>query len=445
MPAAAALGLALAFASVAAPPPLTSAERAAILRLSPLPPAPADPTNAVADDPAAARLGQFLFFDPRLSADGATSCATCHDPARAFADARTLAEGARTGTRHTPALWNLAHQRWYDWDGRSDTLWGQPLRAIEGETELASTRTSLVRVVVEDDELRAAYESVFGALPAAIDGAALPERARPVPETPDDPDHAAWTNLDAAQREAIDGVAADLGKAIAAYERRLVSDDAPFDRYVRGLRSGDPDDLAAIDAGAVRGLRLFIASGCTNCHAGPTFSDGAFHAIRMPPLDGGRPRDPGRYRGVELARTHVFSSSGPWSDDPASEAARRLAFTLNDPENWGRFKTPSLRNVAVTAPYMRQGQKPTLRSVLEHYSTFEGALPAGHHGRPDPLLVPVDLDEDEMAEIEAFLRTLTDVDLAPELLRPPASPLLAAPRPNVGAGQNPAGASTRLP
>ena len=105
-----------------------------------LPPMPASPTNAVADDPDAAALGQRLFFETRFSANERVSCATCHDPARAFTDGRQVAQGLGTLSRHTPSLLNVAYNRWFFWDGRADTLWSQALEPIEHELEYGGSR-----------------------------------------------------------------------------------------------------------------------------------------------------------------------------------------------------------------------------------------------------------------------------------------------------------------
>jgi cytochrome c peroxidase len=398
----------------------TEEERRAILSMSPLGPPPTDPTTAYAEDPAAARLGHRLFFETRLSSSGAHSCATCHDPAQHLADGRAVAEAIGTGNRHTPALWNVAHQRWFNWDGAADSLWSQALRAIENDHELGMTRTTLVRTIAGDASLRAAYESVFGPLPE-VDG--LPERAMPRPSDPTHADHVAWLGLSDGQRDAVNRVAANVGKALAAYQRLLVSNDSRFDRFVAGLRASDAEAMGALSADAQRGLRLFVGeANCIACHSGPLLSDGAFHSVRVAPRGGGTPMDSARFGGVRALRASPFNAAGPYSDDAASAAARRLEFLANTGENWGKFRTPSLRNAALTAPYMHAGQKPTLRAVLEHYSTFAEALPPGHHAPVDDFLQPLDLSESDLAALEAFLESLTDVSsVDARLLGPPGA------------------------
>ena len=378
---------------------------------------PPDPTNAWADDERAARLGQRLFFDARLSSNGRLSCASCHDAALGLADGKPLAEGLGTTSRHAPSLWNTAFQRWYFWDGRVDTLWGQAVQPLENPLELGSSRTALARRVALDDALRGEYEAVFGALPDALDADSLPEQARPVPEDPRH-DHArAWAALAPERRAAVEAVAVRALKAIAAYERRLVSARAPFDVFAEGLRDGDAAKVAALSASAQRGAKLFVGRGrCRTCHSGPNFSDGEFHDIGIAPLGGGRATDSGRFGGLERLLADPFNSASAHSDDPQGEKARALASLVVGPQSWGEYKTPSLRNVARTAPYMHQGQLATLEDVVHFYSTLEGMLPAGHHA--ESILLPLDLDEGERADLLAFLRSLTDEGLDPALLRP---------------------------
>ena len=134
--------------------------------MSPLDAPPLDPTNRVSGDPRAARLGQFLFFDTRLSANGSVACVTCHDPDRGWADGETLARGVHALERHSMSLWNAAYHRWYFWDGRADSLWAQALEPLEHPNEHGTTRLACAHLVHDDDELRAAYEEVFGPLPA---------------------------------------------------------------------------------------------------------------------------------------------------------------------------------------------------------------------------------------------------------------------------------------
>jgi cytochrome c peroxidase len=383
------------------------AERRLIARHSPLPPPPPDPTNAVADDPDAAHLGQYLFFDTRLSGNGALSCASCHQPDRHFADGKPLAEGIASGIRHTPSLWNVAHNRWFFWDGRADTLWAQALEPLERSDEMGGSRLAAAQLLVTDPDLKTAYERVFGEIPDAAQLAAVPGTA----------------DLPANVRTVVDRIFVNIGKAISAYQRKLVSRRAPFDVFAEGLAGGDPDKTAAISPSAQRGLKLFLGrANCRLCHSGPTFSDGEFHSVRVPDSGSTTPRDPARYDGVARLLASPFNAAGSFSDDTACNTAGRLKFLERRPADWGLFKTPTLRNVAVTAPYMHQGQLATLAQVIEHYSTFKNALPAGHHDI-DRTLEPLRLTPEESADLLAFLESLTDTTIDPSLLRQPESPL----------------------
>ena len=372
----------------AAPVRFDEREIAKIRTHAPLEAPPPDPTNAHADDPAAARLGQRLFFEKRFSGNGAIACATCHDPAKAFADDRTLSEGLATGKRHVPSLLNVAWQRWCFWDGRADSLWAQARHPLESPTEMGGDRMQIAALVGQDAGLKAGYEQVFGPLP------------------------------DVATRAGADRVLALTGKALEAYERRLVSRDSAFDRFADALARGDEAAQADYPEPAKRGLRLFLGkANCRLCHAGPTFSDEEFHNIGVPALDRAPPRDSGRYGAIEELQKDPFNAAGAHSDDPQGERARELGTLARTSELWGQFRTPTLRDVARTAPYMHQGQFATLREVLRYYSTLEGTVPAGHHG--EQVIRPLHLGDDEIEDLVAFLETLNGAGLPPELREPP--------------------------
>ena len=399
-------------------PQFDERQRTKIARLSPLAPVPADPTNRFADDPRAARLGHVLFFDERLSANRQIACATCHDPAQGFGDGKTLSVGLKTGTRHAPSLWNVGHQRWFFWDGRADSLWAQALGPLENSLEMGSSRTSIAHLVAGDAELRASYEALFGPLPPLEQTERFPQRAKP---SADDAEaNAAWSQMDAGDRDAVDRVFSNVGKALAAYERKLVTTETPFDRFARGLQSGAPEDLAALSPSAQRGLELFIGRGrCILCHVGSTLSDLEFHNTSAPPLEGGEALDPGRYRGAQQVARDPFNAAGTHSDAPEGEAARRVRALRQTSDSWGEFKTPGLRNVAQSPPYMHQGQFATLEDVVRFYSTLEGSIGSSHH--QEQILVPLNLSEAESEDLLAFLRSLSSAAPESAWSRPPAA------------------------
>lgn len=388
-------------------------ERAILAKLSPLGAPPPDPTNAVADDLAAARLGKRLFFDKRLSGDGRISCATCHEPERAFTDGKQVSEGVGKTSRNAPGLIDVAWQRWFFWDGRADTLWSQALKPIEHPLEMNGDRVAIAKLLELDPVLRDEYERVFGSLPETL---GWPGRARP--EEGDTQLARAWRGLSDVERELADRVFSNVGKALAAYERRLVGKDSPFDRFVRGLSSGDAKDLAAIDASAQRGLKLFIGkAGCRQCHTGPAFTDGEFHDVQLRPLSGGDRTDPMRLAAIPKVKQDPFNAAGRFSDAREGAAVEHLTYLAENAESWGAVRTPGLRNVALTAPYMEQGQLADLPAVLRFYSTREGAAPAGHH--QEKVVKPLNLTEGEVSDLEAFLRTLTEEPPAEEWRLPP--------------------------
>ncbi len=387
---------------------------------SPLPERPEDPTNRFLHDPRAARLGQALFHDRRLSADGAVSCATCHDAARGLGDGQATPEGFDV-RRNAPTLWNVAYQRWFFWDGRADSLWAQALEPLENPREHDSTRLEVAHVVARDPDLREAYESVFGDLPPLHDPGRFPARAAPRPLEPADPADRAWRGMAAEDRAAVDRVFAGVGKSLAAHVARLTARDAPFDRFVAALERGDPGAADHLGPAALRGFALFAGDGgCRACHAGPLFSDREFHDLRLPPLDGRA--DPGRAAALARLEANPFGGAGAHSDAPAAGAARLegLRGIGARPELWGQFRTPTLRNVARTAPYMHDGRFATLREVLQYYSTMRGAVPADAHGHGEVLLRPRGFTPEEIDDLVAFLESLTDERLDPALLAPPA-------------------------
>ena len=360
----------------------TEAEVKRLLQHSPLPPPPADETNAKADDPAAVRLGRALFFDARLSGSGRFACASCHQPERSWTDGLPLAHGAETGRRHTPSLWNVAYNRWYFWDGRADSLWSQALQPLESAHEMAGSRDGVARLVREDAALRREYEAAFGPLPA-----------------PGDPD-------------AVTRVFVGSGKALAAFERTLLSRRAPFDLFVEALRRGDLAGQSVLGPAAQRGAKLFVGrAGCRVCHAGPTFSDGEFHDIGL--RQAATP-DAGRLEGIDRLRQGEFGSGSRWSDATDGPRARYTRFLARAPHAQGQFKTPTLRNVALTAPYMHDGRLGSLAEVLAHYSSLPGLGTPGPH--QETVLKPLALTAAETADLVAFLESLTDAAVEPDLL-----------------------------
>jgi cytochrome c peroxidase len=377
-----------------------------------LPALPPDPSNRVADDPRAAVMGQRLFFDTRLSSNGGVACATCHLPAQDFQDGKPLGEGVGTTTRRTMPLAGTAYSPWLFWDGRKDSLWAQALGPLESAVEHGGSRTQYAHLI--DEHYRADYEAIFGPLPDLSDTARFPAAAGPV----DDPAaRAAWERMAPEDREIVTRIYANIGKAIAAYERKLMPGPSRFDRYVEALLNGDAATMrAALTPDEVAGMRLFIGKAqCINCHNGPLLTNNDFHNTGVPAAPG-LPGDAGRAAGVRQVLADEFNCLSAYSD-AEEEDCGELRFAKTDDHALERqFKPPSLRDVAERAPYMHAGQLATLREVLDHYNRAPEA-PGGHSE-----LAPLNLSEPDLAQLEAFLRSLSGpLDTPPELLGPPAA------------------------
>ena len=193
-----------------------------------------------------------MFFDPTLSGTGEVSCATCHQPALRFTDGLPLSKGVGTAGRHAPTLVDAAHHRWFNWDGRSDSMWGHSIRPIENVNEMAGDRTAVVRRVLGDATLRRSYEAIFG--PANVDAASLPARARP---DGDSESESAWAAMTEDDRFAVDRAVANLGKTFAAYQRTLAGGATLFDDWVESVRAGGTGE-DVLSASERRGLDLFF-------------------------------------------------------------------------------------------------------------------------------------------------------------------------------------------
>jgi len=268
-------------------------------------------------------------------------------------------------TRNTPTVLNAAHQRWFFWDGRTDILWGQPIQTMEHPAEMNISRQDIAAVLEKDKKLEQLWTKTFGKM----------------------------------EESDIDTIAANVAKSIAAYITKLDATHAPFDDFVAG-------DTQAISPSAQRGLRYFIGEGgCLRCHFGPWITDGAFHSIGVGPIDGGALKDSGRAGAIDKLKTDQFTAGGKHSDDPNGIRATISKHIAKRREDWGSFRTPSLRNVAQTPPYMHAGQLATLEDVLEHYSTLENFVSADHHR--ETILEPLSLTEPQKVDLIAFLESLT--------------------------------------
>jgi cytochrome c peroxidase len=383
----------------------TAAERKAILALSPVPATAKDTTNAADGNRTAILLGQLLFFDSHLSGDGRFSCASCHERGMGWTDGKRVATAVGVGTRNTPSLWNVAQNRWFFWDGHADSLWSQALKPIENELEQNGSRLQVAHFVTGDATLRSLYVKVFGAAPDLSDLGRFPPLGGPLAS--DDERQQNWYQMAPDDQQTVDRVYSNVGKAIAAFEATIKTGEAPFDRFVKDLRVAKPQSQA-ISPSAQRGLKVFIGKGdCVLCHSGPNFTNKEFHDIRVPPLDANAPRDEGRNEGLTRLATDEFVASGPYSDDPQGARAQQLYFLDSQLGSSGHFKTPGLRNVATTAPYMHAGQEATLRDAVAYYSTLEGAVAPADPKHVETLIRPLHLSDREIDDVVAFLESLT--------------------------------------
>jgi cytochrome c peroxidase len=314
-------------------------------------------------------LGQRLFFDTRLSADGKVSCGKCHIPSHAFTDgrARSLGRDDRIGTRNAPSLLNVAFLDTLFWDGRATDLESQAHAPLTNPVEHAlSSDAELLEIIRRDPSYVEDFATAFDAGPDHIDSAMV-------------------------------------ARALAAYERSLLAGGSPFDRYLYG------GDATALSVGAVRGLNLFRGRAkCSACHTisdtSALLTDNQFHVGPM----GLSQSITGKL--AEVTKLVVTTSrSGNHAEierliaaHPDIAALGRFVVTLL-PADIGKFKTPSLRDVALTAPYMHDGSIATLAAAVDQEL----------YSRGKALNYPIQLTADERRDLLTFLDTLTSPHTRP--------------------------------
>lgn len=272
-------------------------------------------------------LGKQLYFDGRLSKNGAISCAFCHNPGTGFADPRQTSIGidGKIGGRQAPTVFNTGFNPVQFWDGRAGSLEEQAIGPIHNPIEMGETHEHVVKKLNKIAGYREQFRAVFG------------------------------TDVN------LQGIA----DAIAAYERTVISSNSAFDKFVKG-------EAGAMGDAAVRGMAVFKGKGrCILCHYGPNFTDNGFHNLGVPQV-GPLKEDLGRYGVSQM------------------EADK------------GAFKTPTLRSITQTAPYMHDGAFKTLEEVIEFLSGGGGANP-----HLDPFIKPLNLTAEEKADLLAFLQALT--------------------------------------
>lgn len=411
---------------------LSNLEWDVVQTLSPLPAIPVDPTNKYQFNDAAARFGQRLFFDKRYSgairvpnngsnggpgllagtrqgamtstSAGQVACVSCHDSKKYFVDTRSVPGNMSLGSaytvRHSPTVVNLPFYKWWGVGGRHDSMWMQASLSPEAGTDTASDRCKYAHFIWQYH--REEYNSIFTdtPLPAELDpshpnAARFPALCRPKANAmaPD----GNWEKMPAEDKKAVLQIMANQGKAVVAYENKLISGNAPFDKYVAG-------DQAAISDAAVRGLRLFVGkAACIDCHNTALFSDSLNHNLGVPQEGLNVPKeDLGHFLDVGIWLGHPFNSASAFSDDPS---INKVAGVMQKEEYKGKFRTPSLRGIALTFPYMHTGNFNTLSDVLWFYN--EGGGASSFVGQKSDRLRPLLLTDDEIADLIEFLESLT--------------------------------------
>ena len=375
----------------------------ASLRLSQLPPAPQDPSNAVENSPAAIDLGKRLFNDVRFSSNQAVSCASCHDTGKQFQDGLPLGRGVGIGSRRSMPIAGAAHSPWLFWDGRKDSLWAQALGPLEDAVEHGGNRTRYANLI--QAHYRADYEAIFRSMP---DLTHLPSDAGPGGTSTE---KLARNAMDTKAKEGVSRVFANIGKAIAAYEKTLVHRESRFDRYVEGTVGGDPSAQQILSPQEVNGLRIFIGKGqCVSCHNGPLFTDQHFHNTGVPQRDPAK-LDYGRAAAIAKLQKDEFNCLGPFSDAKPAQCQELRFMVTDDAALRGAFKTPSLRDVSLRPPYMHAGQLGSIEEVIAHYmkapTSVVGHTELGHGDIGHSKRQPLRLSEQDVHDLASFLGTLS--------------------------------------
>jgi cytochrome c peroxidase len=473
--------------------------------LTNLPDPPLDRSNKYSGDPAAARFGQQLYFDPRFSGNANlldstgrlqpyarapkgepidVSCASCHDPALGGIDRTSTPNNVSIGAGwydvNSQPTKNAAYYDLVYWNMRVDSLWAQIVGVSESGVSMNGNRVHIARVL--HDSYASTYASIFpdhplpfmeteaqlalrldakgqcmldaGRCPTELsclvemepDGTTgcwprFPIAGKPGKNAgcqrgdPNEPFGDAFDCMSDADQTTITRIYVNFAKAIAAYERALVSKDAPFDEFVKaGPQS------TAISSCAVRGAKLFVSkASCIDCHNTPLFSDNKWHNVGAPQIGEAVPTIEdcdtsacdcttgasclpwGVYNGISALKKNKFRRDSMWSDDPTdSSRAADYALSLSD-EMKGAWRTPGLRDVALTAPYMHDGSFATLADVVHHYNNGtvgDGAV----EGSIAVQFQPIYLTDDEEGDLVEFLKTLTGAPLSQDLLTaPPAN------------------------
>ncbi len=337
-----------------------------------LPPVPIPSDNPLT--PERIELGEKLFNDTRFSSTGKVSCATCHKQEMAFTDGLSVSEGINqlTGTRNAPTVVNAAYLDSQFWDGREPTLEAQSAQPFLNPVEMGLKSHEPILQIVRTDP---AYAELF---------------------------------LRAFGKRADQITMEEVRKAIASFERTLIAGDSPFDRYFYG------GDKTAMSPAAIRGLEVFLGQGrCVSCHVieqtQALFTDNEFHNIGV-----AAQRMPKNLDELSAAVTEVKEKGTDIAvlSNPKTESLGRFAVT-GELSDLGAFKTSTLRNIEITAPYMHDGSLKTLEEAVQFYNN------GGRLEETDPVpelldggIRPLNLSEQQQADLVEFMKALTSPKLA---------------------------------
>jgi cytochrome c peroxidase len=340
-----------------------------------VPPPSEPPDNPTT--PAKVELGRHLFYDKRLSANGTMACSTCHNQARAFTDGRRTAVGitGEVSKRNSMALANVAYFPTLTWGNpQIQSLEVQALIPVFGEHPvemgMAGKEARLFELLKSDPIYRKLFTEAF------------PPQRKMFSRIPQEQLRFADTELFSLST---------VTKALAAFQRTLLSFNSPYDRYKYGA------DKDAISASAKRGEALFFSEKmeCYHCHGSFTFSDNIKHVRVAFPEKG-------------FHNTGLYNEDGKGAYPPGHTGIAEFTGRADD---MGKFRTPSLRNVALTAPYMHDGSIATLEEVIRtHYAKKGRAVHAGKQANPlrSPLIAGFQVSDDEVRDLVEFLKSLTD-------------------------------------
>lgn len=279
--------------------------------------------------------------------------------------------GRKLLDRNTPALLNLREHRWFGWGGASDNLWAQTMLPILNPDEMAHDAESL-KAAIGSGPYRESYGTLFGDI----------------------------------QDQPAETVLVNIAKTLAAYQETITTGRTSFDSFRDALESGDSKKASGYPQAAQRGLKLFLGKGrCGFCHTGPNFTNGEFHDAAVPYFLGPGQVDGGRHTGLQTLLKSPYTLDGKFSDDPEKTGAWAVRSVVPTHANFGTFRVPSLRRVAHTAPYMHDGSLPDLGAVVDHYDQINTER---LHADGEQLLRPLGLNDQEKADLIAFLKSLSD-------------------------------------